>query len=112
MCKLTGCARTADNDRAHKARYYAVHLTVSGTYFHRKSKANAYAGRQNVTDRCMDLLTDGTAKRFCHEALPGDVVMTVGSRETVAPCSGRTAGTPAASPTSRSSMPRARSTPG
>ncbi|MFF3612565.1 L,D-transpeptidase [Streptomyces sp. NPDC002580] len=64
--------------------YYAVHLTTSGTYLHQNPRANTYGGRQNVTHGCVGLATDGTAKRFFDEVIPGDVVKVVGSRETVA----------------------------
>ncbi|MFE9995970.1 L,D-transpeptidase [Streptomyces avermitilis] len=68
--------------------YYAVHLTASGTYLHQNPKANTYAGRQNVTHGCVGLATDGTAKRFYDEVIPGDVVKVVGSKDTVAPGNG------------------------
>ncbi|PBC62348.1 hypothetical protein BKI49_19035 [Streptomyces sp. Tue6028] len=64
--------------------YYAVHLTTSGTYLHQNPKANTYAGHQNVTHGCVGLATDGTAKRFYDEVIPGDVVKVVGSKDTVA----------------------------
>jgi hypothetical protein len=64
--------------------YYAVHLTTSGTYLHQNPKANTYAGRQNVTHGCVGLATDGTAKKFYDEVIPGDVVTVVGSKDTVA----------------------------
>ncbi|MET9888810.1 L,D-transpeptidase [Streptomyces sp. NPDC006465] len=64
--------------------YYAVHLTTSGTYLHQNPKANTYGGHQNVTHGCVGLATDGTAKRFYDEVIPGDVVKVVGSRDTVA----------------------------
>ncbi|WP_432172909.1 L,D-transpeptidase [Streptomyces sp. Tue6028] len=64
--------------------YYAVHLTASGTYLHQNPKANTYAGHQNVTHGCVGLATDGTAKRFYDEVIPGDVVKVVGSKDTVA----------------------------
>ncbi|NEB31945.1 L,D-transpeptidase [Streptomyces sp. SID14446] len=63
---------------------YAVHLTASGTYLHQNPKANLYGGRQNVTHGCVGLATDGTAKRFYDEVVPGDVIKVVGSRDTVA----------------------------
>ncbi|MGW3668533.1 L,D-transpeptidase [Streptomyces sp. NPDC005141] len=62
---------------------YAVHLTTSGTYLHQNPKANTYGGHQNVTHGCVGLATDGTAKRFYDEVIPGDVVKVVGSRDTV-----------------------------
>ncbi|MFF1705845.1 L,D-transpeptidase [Streptomyces sp. NPDC058252] len=64
--------------------YYAVHLTTSGTYLHQNPKANTYAGHQNVTHGCVGLATDGTAKAFYDEVVPGDVITVVGSKETVA----------------------------
>lgn len=64
--------------------YYAVHLTTSGTYLHQNPKANTYAGYQNVTHGCVGLATDGTAKKFYDEVIPGDVVTVVGSKDTVA----------------------------
>ncbi|MFF2512902.1 L,D-transpeptidase [Streptomyces sp. NPDC058086] len=64
--------------------YYAVHLTTSGTYLHQNPKANTYAGHQNVTHGCVGLATDGTAKKFYDEVIPGDVVTVVGSKDTVA----------------------------
>ncbi|WP_369247903.1 L,D-transpeptidase [Streptomyces sp. R41] len=64
--------------------YYAVHLTTSGTYLHQNPKANTYAGHQNVTHGCIGLATDGTAKSFYDEVIPGDVVTVVGSKDTVA----------------------------
>jgi lipoprotein-anchoring transpeptidase ErfK/SrfK len=63
---------------------YAVHLTTSGTYLHQNPKANTYAGHQNVTHGCVGLATDGTAKKFYDEVIPGDVVTVVGSKDTVA----------------------------
>jgi len=68
--------------------YYAVHLTTSGAYLHQNPKANTYAGHQNVTHGCIGLATDGTAKRFYDEVIPGDVVKVVGSTDTVAPGNG------------------------
>ncbi|MET9900315.1 L,D-transpeptidase [Streptomyces sp. NPDC006446] len=64
--------------------YYAVHLTTSGTYLHQNPKANTDGGHRNVTHGCVGLATDGTAKRFFDEVIPGDVVKVVGSRDTVA----------------------------
>ncbi|MFE2964858.1 L,D-transpeptidase [Streptomyces sp. NPDC059340] len=64
--------------------YYAVHLTTSGTYLHQNPKADTYAGHQNVTHGCVGLATDGTAKKFYDEVIPGDVVTVVGSKDTVA----------------------------
>ncbi|MFJ8021922.1 L,D-transpeptidase [Streptomyces sp. NPDC096311] len=63
---------------------YAVHLTTSGTYLHQNPKANTYAGHQNVTHGCVGLATDGTAKKFYDEVIPGDVITVVGSKDTVA----------------------------
>lgn len=65
-----------------------MHLTASGTYLHQNPKADTYAGHQNVTHGCVGLATDGTAKQFYDEVVPGDVVTVVGSRETVAPGNG------------------------
>ncbi|ARX83828.1 hypothetical protein SMD44_03258 [Streptomyces alboflavus] len=67
---------------------YAVHLTTSGTYLHENPKANTYAGNSNVTHGCIGLATDGTARRFYEEVIPGDVVRVTGSKETVAPGNG------------------------
>ncbi|MFF7921284.1 L,D-transpeptidase [Streptomyces mirabilis] len=64
--------------------YYAVHLTTSGTYLHQNPKANTYAGHQNVTHGCVGLATDGTARKFYDEVIPGDVITVVGSKDTVA----------------------------
>ncbi|MET7350268.1 L,D-transpeptidase [Streptomyces mirabilis] len=64
--------------------YYAVHLTTSGTYLHQNPKANTYAGHQNVTHGCVGLATDGTAKKFYDEVIPGDIITVVGSKDTVA----------------------------
>ncbi|MER7689535.1 L,D-transpeptidase [Streptomyces sp. NPDC097610] len=64
--------------------YYAVHLTTSGTYLHQNPKADTYAGHQNVTHGCVGLATDGTAKKFYDEVIPGDVITVVGSKDTVA----------------------------
>lgn len=63
---------------------YAVHLTASGTYLHQNPKADTYAGRRNVTHGCIGLATDGTARAFYDEVIPGDVVRVVGSKDTVA----------------------------
>ncbi|MFF0128563.1 L,D-transpeptidase [Streptomyces mirabilis] len=63
---------------------YAVHLTTSGTYLHQNPKANTYAGHQNVTHGCVGLATDGTARKFYDEVIPGDVITVVGSKDTVA----------------------------
>ncbi|MEU0007219.1 Ig-like domain-containing protein [Streptomyces sp. NPDC006314] len=68
--------------------HYAVHLTASGTYLHQNPKADTFAGRANVTHGCVGLATDGTAKHFYEEVIPGDVVKVVGSKETVAPGNG------------------------
>ncbi|MFI6336000.1 L,D-transpeptidase [Streptomyces sp. NPDC050535] len=78
-------SRTVNYGDAYAGYYsYAVHLTTSGTYLHENPKANTYAGRQNVTHGCVGLATDGTAKRFYDEVIPGDVVEVVGSKDTVA----------------------------
>ncbi len=63
---------------------YAVHLTTSGTYLHQNPKAHTYAGHQNVTHGCVGLATDGTARKFYDEVIPGDVITVVGSKDTVA----------------------------
>ncbi|MGW3493774.1 L,D-transpeptidase [Streptomyces sp. NPDC001020] len=82
-------SRTVGYGDAYADYYrYAVHLTASGTYLHQNPKADTYAGRQNVTHGCVGLATDGTAKRFYDEVIPGDVVTVVGSKETVAPGNG------------------------
>ncbi|BAC72138.1 hypothetical protein AQJ43_19965 [Streptomyces avermitilis] len=82
-------ARTVGYGDAYADYYsYAVHLTASGTYLHQNPKAHTYAGRQNVTHGCVGLATDGTAKRFYDEVIPGDVVKVVGSKDTVAPGNG------------------------
>ncbi|GAA3041539.1 L,D-transpeptidase [Streptomyces glomeratus] len=82
-------SRTVGYGDAYAGYYaYAVHLTASGTYLHQNPKADTYAGRRNVTHGCVGLATDGTAKRFYDEVVPGDVVRVVGSRETVAPGNG------------------------
>ncbi|MGI5138437.1 MULTISPECIES: L,D-transpeptidase [unclassified Streptomyces] len=82
-------SRTVGYGDAYAGYYfYAVHLTASGTYLHQNPKADTYAGHQNVTHGCVGLATDGTAKRFYDEVVPGDVVTVVGSRETVAPGNG------------------------
>ncbi|MFF4347312.1 L,D-transpeptidase [Streptomyces sp. NPDC001530] len=78
-------AHTVGYGDAYAGYYsYAVHLTTSGTYLHQNPKANTYAGHQNVTHGCVGLATDGTAKRFYDEVIPGDVVTVVGSKDTVA----------------------------
>ncbi|WP_046494041.1 L,D-transpeptidase [Streptomyces odonnellii] len=78
-------SRTVGYGDAYKGYYsYAVHLTTSGTYLHQNPKADTYAGRQNVTHGCIGLATDGTARRFYEEVIPGDVVRVTGSTETVA----------------------------
>ncbi|MFE7125054.1 L,D-transpeptidase [Streptomyces sp. NPDC057617] len=78
-------SRTVGFGDAYKGYYsYAVHLTASGTYLHQNPKADTYAGRRNVTHGCVGLATDGTARRFYEEVIPGDVVRVTGSTETVA----------------------------
>nr|WP_107482595.1 L,D-transpeptidase [Streptomyces sp. M41(2017)] len=59
------------------------HLTASGPYLRQNPKANLHGGRRNVTHGCVVLATDGTAKRFYDEVVPGDVIKVVGSRDTV-----------------------------
>ncbi|MEV7087969.1 L,D-transpeptidase [Streptomyces sp. NPDC093085] len=74
---------------AYKDYYnYAVHLTSSGTYLHENPMADTHAGRENVTHGCVGLPTDGTARRFFDEVIPGDVVRVTGAPETVAPGNG------------------------
>ncbi|KUF17132.1 L,D-transpeptidase [Streptomyces silvensis] len=82
-------SRTVGYADAYKDYYnYAVHLTTSGTYLHENPKADTYAGNSNVTHGCIGLATDGTARRFFEEVIPGDVVRVTGSKETVAPGNG------------------------
>lgn len=82
-------SRTVGYADAYAGYYsYAVHLTTSGTYLHENPKANTYAGNSNVTHGCIGLATDGTARRFYEEVIPGDVVRVTGSKETVAPGNG------------------------
>ncbi|MFH0518043.1 L,D-transpeptidase [Streptomyces sp. M41] len=82
-------SRTVGYGDAYKDYYdYAVHLTASGTYLHQNPKADQYAGRSNVTHGCIGLATDGTARRFYEQVIPGDVIRVVGSKETVAPGNG------------------------
>jgi hypothetical protein len=59
-------------------------VTGSATCLHQNPKANTYAGHQNVTHGRVGLATDGTAKKFYDEVVPGDVVTVVGSKDTVA----------------------------
>ncbi|MFD5751142.1 Ig-like domain-containing protein [Streptomyces sp. NPDC127033] len=74
---------------AYKGYYnYAVHLTSSGTYLHENPLADVHAGRENITHGCVGLPTDGTARRFFEEVIPGDVVQVTGSPETVDPGNG------------------------
>ncbi|MFJ2772834.1 L,D-transpeptidase [Streptomyces sp. NPDC087300] len=82
-------SRTVGYGKAYKDYYnFAVHLTTSGTYLHENPNANATAGESNVTHGCIGLATDGTARRFYGEVIPGDIVRVVGSKETVAPGNG------------------------
>ncbi|MDT3397471.1 L,D-transpeptidase [Streptomyces sp. B1866] len=82
-------SRTVNISDSYRGWYrYAVHLTTSGTYLHENPNANIYAGRGNVTHGCVGLATDGTARRFYEEVIPGDIVKVVGSKETVAPGNG------------------------
>ncbi|MEV6397271.1 L,D-transpeptidase [Streptomyces sp. NPDC051907] len=67
---------------------YAVHLTTSGTYLHENTRANTFAGKQNVTHGCVGLASDGTARRFYEQVIPGDVVRVVNSKDQVAPGNG------------------------
>ncbi|MFD4633444.1 L,D-transpeptidase [Streptomyces sp. NPDC058284] len=77
-------SRTVGYGKAYKDYYnFAVHLTASGTYLHENPNANATAGERNVTHGCIGLATDGSARRFYAEVIPGDIVRVVGSKETV-----------------------------
>jgi lipoprotein-anchoring transpeptidase ErfK/SrfK len=78
-------SRTVGYGDSYKGYYnYAVHLTASGTYLHENPKADVHAGRRNVSHGCVGLATDGTARRFFEEVIPGDVVRVTGSTDTVA----------------------------
>ncbi|WP_107101999.1 MULTISPECIES: L,D-transpeptidase [Streptomyces] len=78
-------SRTVGYGTSYKDYYnYAVHLTASGTYLHENPNANAAAGERNVTHGCIGLPTDGTARRFYEDVIPGDIVRVVGSKDTVA----------------------------
>jgi lipoprotein-anchoring transpeptidase ErfK/SrfK len=82
-------SRTVGYGDAYQGYYnYAVHLTTSGTYLHENPRADRYAGRSNVTHGCIGLATDGTARRFFDEVIPGDIVRVVNSKDTVAPGNG------------------------
>jgi lipoprotein-anchoring transpeptidase ErfK/SrfK len=82
-------SRTVGYGDAYQGYYnYAVHLTTSGTYLHENPRADRYAGRSNVTHGCIGLATDGTARRFFDEVIPGDIVRVVNSTDTVAPGNG------------------------
>ncbi|MFJ2174949.1 MULTISPECIES: L,D-transpeptidase [unclassified Streptomyces] len=82
-------SRTVGFGDAYKGYYnYAVHLTSSGTYLHENPLADVHAGRENVTHGCVGLPTDGTARRFFDEVIPGDVVRVTGAPETVDPGNG------------------------
>lgn len=82
-------SRTVGYGDAYQGYYnYAVHLTTSGTYLHENPRADSYAGRSNVTHGCIGLATDGTARRFFDEVIPGDIVRVVNSKDTVAPGNG------------------------
>ncbi|MGA4841620.1 Ig-like domain-containing protein [Streptomyces sp. G45] len=82
-------SRTVGYGDAYKGYYdYAVHLTTSGTYLHQNPKANTFAGNANVTHGCIGLATDGTARRFYEEVIPGDVIRVTGSKDTVDPGNG------------------------
>lgn len=82
-------SRTVGYGKAYKDYYnFAVHLTASGTYLHENPHANATAGERNVTHGCIGLATDGTARRFYEDVIPGDIVRVVGSKDTVDPGNG------------------------
>ncbi|WP_327325323.1 L,D-transpeptidase [Streptomyces sp. NBC_01210] len=78
-------SRTVNLGDAYAGYYsYAVHLTTSGTYLHENPKANTYAGRSNVTHGCIGLPSDGTARRFYEQIIPGDVIRVTNSKDQVA----------------------------
>ncbi|WP_327351447.1 L,D-transpeptidase [Streptomyces sp. NBC_01304] len=78
-------SRTVGYGDSYYGRYnYAVHLTTSGTYLHENPKANTYAGNSNVTHGCVGLATDGTARGFYEQIIPGDVIRVTGSKDQVA----------------------------
>ncbi|MCX4818507.1 L,D-transpeptidase [Streptomyces sp. NBC_01142] len=78
-------SRTVGYADAYNDYYgYAVHLTTSGTYLHENPKANIHAGRRNVTHGCIGLASDGTARRFYAQVIPGDVIRVTNSKDQVA----------------------------
>ncbi|MET7618514.1 L,D-transpeptidase [Streptomyces sp. NPDC005408] len=78
-------SRTVDIADSYQGWYrYAVHLTTSGTYLHENDRANTFAGRSNVTHGCVGLASDGTARRFYEQVIPGDVIRVTHSKDTVA----------------------------
>ena len=78
-------SRTVNIADAYQGWYsYAVHLTTSGTYLHENDRANTYAGRDNVTHGCIGLASDGTARRFYEQIIPGDVIRVINSKDQVA----------------------------
>jgi hypothetical protein len=82
-------SRTVNIDDPYSDWYgYAVHLTTSGTYLHENDRANVHAGRRNVTHGCVGLASDGTARAFYEQIIPGDVVRVVNSKDQVAPGNG------------------------
>lgn len=77
-------SRTVGYGDSYLGRYnYAVHLTTSGTYLHENPKANTYGGHSNVTHGCIGLASDGTARRFFEQVIPGDVIRVTGSKDQV-----------------------------
>ncbi|WP_328672877.1 L,D-transpeptidase [Streptomyces sp. NBC_00322] len=78
-------SRTVDIADSYQGWYgYAVHLTTSGTYLHENDRANTFAGRTNVSHGCIGLASDGTARRFYEQIIPGDVIRVTNSKETLA----------------------------
>jgi lipoprotein-anchoring transpeptidase ErfK/SrfK len=75
-------SRTVGLGKEYRGDYYwAVHLTTSGTYVHQNPRANTEAGHRNVTHGCVGLATDGTARRFYHQVMVGDVVTVTGANK-------------------------------
>ncbi|MEV0276394.1 Ig-like domain-containing protein [Streptomyces sp. NPDC050610] len=64
--------------------YYAVHLTPSGTYAHMNKAANTFGGNSNETHGCIGMRTNGDAKWFYEQVIPGDVFDVKHAPETVA----------------------------
>ncbi|WP_405600690.1 L,D-transpeptidase [Streptomyces sp. NBC_01410] len=78
-------SRTVDIADSYQGWYgYAVHLTTSGTYLHENDRANTFAGRSNITHGCIGLASDGTARRFYEQIIPGDVIRVTNSKDTLA----------------------------